>query len=113
MTTQFNKVTANQSFDNSLYMKEMFFNIGYKNVNVRTCTTNGISNYITLDVEVLNENKLYHCMWVNEDNTVTITVRISDHLSNLETRCNGVSGNKLTIDTLNKLIITGAIKATN
>ena len=61
----------------------MMNEMGYSNVNVETCLTNGLSHYVRLNVEVLNEGKCFANMFIYNGKT-EITIRISDHASGLE-----------------------------
>jgi len=86
--------------------------MGFSNIKIQTSLTNGLSQYITLTVNVLNEGKTYADMFVNNGKT-TIKIRISDHDSGLEKNCNGVSGNTMTMYAFKRLIETGAIEGNN
>jgi len=112
MTTQFEKQEFNKEYNHKDSVINMFNEIGYTNIQVDSCLTNGLSCYVHLTVDVLNENKCWSDMIVY-DNKADITIRISDHSSGLERNCGGVSGNKMTINAFKKLIETGAIKSYN
>jgi len=90
----------------------MFNEMGFTNVKVVTCLTNGLSHYVSLNVDVLNEGKCYADMFIYDGKT-NITVRISDHKSGLEKNCDGVCGNKMTMFAFKKLISTQAINNIN
>lgn len=89
----------------------MFENIGFQPLSIQSSESNGISYYVTVIANVINEGRCYADMYVREDSTTMITVRISDHLSGLEMHCNGVSGNRMTFGAFTRLIKTGAIQA--
>ena len=112
MKATFEKKEFNSNFDHTTSIINMMNEMGYSSVKVETCLTNGLSHYVTLNVEVLNENKCYSDMFVFENKTF-IVIRISDHSSNLEKICGGVNGNKMTMTAFKKLIETGAIKSNN
>lgn len=111
MKAAFTKQDFNQDFNHSEKVKNDFLALGFTNTKVDVCLTNGCSIYVKLDVQVLNENKLYASMFVWENET-DIVVRISDHNSGLD-RCGGVSGNNMTMGAFLKLIETGAIESKN
>jgi hypothetical protein len=108
----FKKTEFNNDFDHTTPIIVMMNKMGYTNVKVDTCLTNGLSHYVKLNVEVLNEGKCYADMFVFNNKT-DITIRISDHSSGLEKNCNGVCGNKMTMFAFKNLIEKGAIKSNN
>ena len=109
MKNTFKKREANQAFDHQSKIVELFAQMGFNDIEIKTSTTNGISHYVNVyDFTVVNENRLYAEMFVFEGKT-DITVRISDHQSNLDTVCNGVSGNKMNLTAFKNLIKNGAI----
>lgn len=112
MKTTFEKTEFNAEFDHTTPVVAMMNEMGYSNVKVETCLTNGMSHYVRLNVEVLNEGKCWNDMFIYDGKT-DITIRISDHVSGLEKNCGGVCGNKMSMFAFEKLIATGAIKATN
>jgi predicted sulfurtransferase len=112
MKTTFEKTEFSAEFDHKTPIVEMMNEMGYTNVNVETCLTNGLSHYVKLNVEVLNEGKCYADMFVFDGRT-SITIRISDHKSGLERNCGGVCGNKMTMFAFKRLISEGAIKQSN
>jgi hypothetical protein len=112
MKSGFKKQEFNSEFDHQESIVEMFNKMGFSNVRVQTSLTNGLSHYVSLTVDVLNEGKTYHEMFVM-DNKTNITIRISDHKSGLEKHCGGVCGNKMTLEAFKRLIETGAIKGSN
>jgi hypothetical protein len=112
MKATFEKQEFNADFDHTTPIVEMMNKMGYSNVKVETCLTNGLSHYVTLNVDVLNEGKCWADMFIYDGKT-SITIRISDHISGLEKNCGGVCGNKMSMLAFKKLIATGAIKATN
>ena len=99
----FNKTNFNESVITKESYFEMFKSLGFEPTKVELCFSNGCSAYISLNVNVLNENKMYADVFVYE-NKATIQVRVSDHQSNLEKICNGVSGNKLSFNAFKLLI---------
>lgn len=112
MKTTFEKSEFNTEYDHTTPVVTMMNAMGYTNVKVETVLTNGLSHYVSLNVEVLNEGKCWADMFIYDGKT-DITIRISDHVSGLEKNCGGVCGNKMSMSAFNKLIATGAIKATN
>ena len=112
MKTTFEKTQYNTEFDHTTPIVVMMNKLGYSNVRVETCLTNGLSHYVRLNVEVLNSGKCWSDMFIFE-NTTDITIRISNHTSGLEKYCNGVSGNKMSMTAFKELIADGAIKSTN
>lgn len=92
-------------------ISKMFNEVGFEPLSIQTSTTNGLSHYVTVLANVVDEGKCYADMYVNPEETVYITVRISDHPSGLEMNCNGVCRNKMTFAAFSHLIKTGAIKA--
>jgi hypothetical protein len=83
------------------YIK-MFAELGFEAKKVEISFTNGCSAYISLNVKVLNENKMYADVFVF-DGIASIQVRVSDHNSNLETICGGVCNNKISFSAFKKL----------
>ena len=112
MKTTFEKTAFNAEYDHTTHVVAMFNEMGYTNVSVQTCLTNGLSHYVKLNVEVLNEGKCWADMFIYDGKT-DIIVRISDHVSGLEKNCGGVCGNKMSMFAFKNLIASGAIKATN
>jgi hypothetical protein len=106
----FKKVEFNQNIDYSSKIKEMFAEIGFNDVSVHTSFANGLSHYVSLVADVIDEGRTYASMFVY-DNQAFIKVRISDHTSGLESNCKGVCGNTMTFEALKNLLETGAIKA--
>jgi len=106
----FQKQEANENFNHQEGVRKLFNDLGYSNVKIETSLTNGISHYVRFEVAVLNENKLFHDMFV-WDGFADIEVRISDHYSNLDRF--GSSKNKMTMACLLDLRHTGAIAKTN
>jgi len=80
----------------------MFSDFGYKVRRVEISYTNGCSAYVTLNVNVLNEGKMYADSFVY-NGKATIKVRVSDHFSNLERVCGGVSGNTMSLVAFKRL----------
>lgn len=112
MTTTFKKEDFNADFNHAAPIVEMMNNMGFTNVKVQTSLANGLSHYVSLCVEVLNEGRCYAEMNIM-NNIADITIRISNHDSGLERNCGGVCGNKMTMGAFKRLIETGAIKNNN
>lgn len=106
----FKKQTANENFNHQENVINKFFKMGYSNVRVTTSLLNGVSNYVTFEVKVLNKNKLFMDMDFFGDYT-EIKVRISDHRSNLDRF--GSSKNTMTMSCLEILRESGAIDLIN
>ena len=109
MKATFNK----QNFNEGAVSKEDYiakFNaLGFSPTKVEICFTNGCSAYISLNVNVLNENKMYADVFVYEGKS-SLQVRVSDHISNLEKICGGVSGNKMSFNAFKLLVSNKVIK---
>lgn len=109
----FIKLEGNKNFNHEKKVIDLFADLGFYDLKISTCLKNGISHYVDiLDFVVVNANKLYSEMFVYEGRT-SIQVRVSDHTSNLDTICGGVSGNKMNLRAFKKLIESGAIKSKN
>lgn len=107
--TTFTKRDFNKDFNYDDKIKSIFADLGFNDLRIKTSTTNGLSHYVGVkDFVLLDENKLYADMFVFQGIT-HITVRISDHSSNLDTICGGVDGNKMNLNAFKHLISTGAI----
>ena len=90
----FNKANIQESStDKALYI-EKFKSLGFDVKSVQISYANGCSAYVSLSVKVINENKMYSDVFVYNGQS-DITVRISEHQSNLESICGGVAGNRL------------------
>lgn len=90
----FNKANIQESStDKALYI-EKFKSLGFDVKSVQISYANGCSAYVNLSVKVINENKIYADVFVY-NGQADITVRISEHQSNLERICGGVAGNRL------------------
>lgn len=90
----FNKANIQESStDKALYI-EKFKSLGFDVKSVQISYANGCSAYVNLSVKVINENKIYADVFVY-NGQADITVRISEHQSNLESICGGVAGNRL------------------
>lgn len=107
---KFKKNKPNENFDHKESVIKKFSDLGYNNVKIETFLTNGISYYVSFEVLVLNEKKLFMDMDVWGEYT-DIQVRISDHYSNLDKF--GNSKNKMTMACLIDLRESGAISKTN
>jgi len=106
---EFVKTKFNEDFNHESSVIDIFKNLGFNDLKITTSKTNGLSHYVqVLDFVVINEMKLYADMFVFDGKT-DITVRISDHKSNLDTICNGVDGNKMNLAAFKNLINNGAI----
>ncbi len=109
MRATFEKQEFNQEVISDSKYFEMFQEMGFSASKVEICFTNGCSAYVTVIVNVVNEKKMFADNFVY-DGKCTLTVRVSDHASNLERVCGGVSGNKVSLAAFRRLIETGAIK---
>ena len=103
MKATFEKQSFNENIDYKADYIEMFNKMGFNPSNVQVCLTNGLSAYITLNVKVLNENKMYAETFVY-NGIATITVRVSDHASGLEKNCGGVCNNQLSFNAFKHLV---------
>jgi hypothetical protein len=112
MNTKFEK----QQFCEENVTKEeyvqMFAELGFTADKVRICLTNGCSAYVSLNIRVLNENKLSNEVFVYDD-MARIIVRVSDHKSNLERICGGVSGNNVSFAYFSELVENNVIENLN
>lgn len=109
MKATFEKQEFNeQAISDADYVK-MFAELGFEVKRVEISFANGCSAYVTLNINVLNEGKMYADVFVHEGKS-TIQVRVSDHASNLERICGGVSGNKMSMVAFKKLIENNVIK---
>lgn len=106
MKTTFEKQTI--TFANESDYSAIFEAMGFSPSKVEICFTNGCSAYVSLNVRVINENKMYADVFVYEGKA-SLKVRISDHVSNLERICGGVSGNKLSLDAFKALVENNVI----
>lgn len=104
----FTKQNFNEKAINENDYIKMFNKLGFDVEKVVISYTNGCSAYITLNVIVLDERKMWAETSVFEGKS-TITVRVSDHWSNLERICGGVSGNKMSMQAFQKLIENNVI----
>lgn len=103
MKTTFEKQKFNAAFINKEDYVKKFAILGFEAKKVEICLSNGCSAYITLDVRVLNEDKMYAECFVYEGKSRLI-IRISDHESNLEKICCGVCGNNLSFQAFKTLV---------
>lgn len=103
MKSTFEKQKFNAAVINKEDYVKQFATLGFEAKKVEICLTNGCSAYITLDVKVLNENKMYAECFVFEGKS-RITIRVSNHESNLEKICCGVSGNRLSFQAFKTLV---------
>jgi hypothetical protein len=109
MKTIFEKQKFNEQAINKAYYVEMFAGLGFEAKRVEISFTNGCSAYVTLNVNVLNEGKMWPDVFVYEGQAI-IQVRVSDHESNLERICGGVSGNKMSMAAFKELIENNVIE---
>ena len=91
---EFKKNNIKESSKDKLFYIEKFKSLGFNVKSVQISYTNGCSAYVNLSVKVLNENKMYADVFVY-NGKADITIRLSDHQSNLERICGGVAGNRL------------------
>lgn len=105
---------TSQKFNENLITKEsyisMFEEFGFTPSKVEISFVNGCSAYITLNVNVINENKMYAETFVF-DGKATITVRVSDHVSGLEKNCGGICGNRFSLVVFRELVKNNIISA--
>ena len=109
MKATFEKQNFNERAINEAYYVKMFAELGFEAKRVEISFTNGCSAYVTLNVNVLNEGKMWADVFVYEGKS-TIQVRVSDHASNLERICGGVSSNKMSMVAFKKLIENNVIE---
>lgn len=108
MENTFKKREYNRDvIDRTSYI-DMFKNIGFIPKKVDLCFTNGLSAYISLEVNVINEDKMWADVFIL-DGVASIQVRVSDHDSNLEKICGGVCGNKMSLEAFNVLVENNVI----
>lgn len=108
MKSTFEKQNFNEQAVNEADYVKMFATLGFEAKKVEISFTNGCSAYVTLNVNVINEGKMWADVFVYEGKA-TIQVRVSDHASNLERICGGVSGNKMSMVAFKKLIENNVI----
>ena len=110
------KTFEKQSFNEQVVTEDTyiqkFTDLGFIPYSTDLCFTNGASFYATISVVVANEGKMYGENFTY-DGKCTLKVRISDHQSNLERICGGVSGNNLSFDAFVSLVNNGAILPNN
>ena len=109
METTFKKQNFNETAISENDYIKMFAALGFEAKKVEISFTNGCSAYVTLNVNVLNEGKMWAETFVHEGKA-TIQVRVSDHASNLERICGGVSGNKMSMAAFKILIENNVIE---
>ena len=109
MKTTFEKKNFNKNVIKEADYVKMFAELGFEAKKVEISFTNGCSAYITLNVNVLNEGKMWADVFVYESKA-TIQVRISDHYSNLERICGGVCGNKMSMVAFKQLVENNVIE---
>lgn len=108
MKSTFTANPGNPYFDHHVEIKETFEKLGFNKLNIQTSLTNGISHYVSVDLEVLDEGKMPMDIFVFEGVSF-VQVRVSDHDSNLE-RFGGVAGNKISFQMLKKLLENNVAK---
>lgn len=106
----FEKANFNENVINENDYIKMFSELGFEAKKVEISFTNGCSAYISLNVKVLNEDNMYADVFVY-DGKASIQVRVSDHDSNLERICGGVSGNKMSMNAFKHLLNNNVIAA--
>ena len=109
MKATFNKQNFNEIAVSKDDYIAKFKVLGFNPNKVEICFTNGCSAYVSLKVEVINESKMYADVFVYEGKA-SLQVRVSDHDSNLEKICGGVSGNKISFNAFKLLIENKVIK---
>ena len=108
MKATFEKQKFNKKAISSDDYRIMFNQLGFNPSRIEICYTNGLSIYATINVNVLNESEMYADCFVY-DGKATLKVRISDHFSNLERICGGVSGNTLSLNAFKYLVNNNTI----
>jgi hypothetical protein len=103
MKATFNKQNFNETAVSKQDYIDKFNALGFSPTKVEICFTNGCSAYISINVNVLNENEMYADVFVYEGKA-SLQVRVSDHISNLEKICGGVSGNKMSFNAFKSLV---------
>ena len=111
MKTTFIANPGNQEFDHQSEIKETFKSLGFDEISIQTCLTNGISHYVSVNLDVLDEGRMPMEIFVFE-NIASVQVRISDHVSNLE-RFGGVAGNKISMMALENILNHNIAKPRN
>ena len=107
-TGTFTKNDINTDFYNEQYYTDMFNSFGFNPSSINICFTNGVSAYVSINCKVLKSGKLPYDAFIWED-MVSLTVRVSDHSSNLE-RFGGADGNKISMSWFEKLVNLEAIE---
>jgi hypothetical protein len=79
----FVKTEFSESFNHEEKISQKFREMGYNNFKIKTVLTNGCSHYVSLCVNVANDKKLPFDSFTF-DGKIVLSVRISDHDSNLE-----------------------------
>ena len=108
MKSTFEKQEVNVNMFNEEYFSQKITSLGFECDNIQISYTNGASAYISVNVKVLNENKMYADVFVM-NGQARLQVRISDHKSNLELICGGVAGNKVSFEAFKQLVENGVI----
>lgn len=111
MKSTFEKNPGNPDFDHQVEIKKTFKSLGFRDFKIQTCLTNGISHYVSINLDVLDEGKMPMEIFVF-DGITSVQVRISDHTSNLE-RFGGVAGNKISFQVLESLLNNNIAKPRN
>lgn len=111
MKTTFTPNPGNKDFDHQVEVRKIFEELGFEDFKVQTSLTNGISHYVSVNLDVLDEGKMPMDIFVFEGIT-WVQVRISDHTSNVE-RFGGVAGNKISFQMLKKLLDNKIVKPRN
>ena len=108
MKSTFEKQNFNEQAINEADYVKMFAELGFEAEKVEISFTNGCSAYVTLNVNVLNEGKMYAETFVYEGKA-TIKVRLSDHASGLEKNCGGVCKNQFSFAAFKHLVYNNII----
>lgn len=111
MKTTFTPNPGNTDFDHQVEIKKTFKSLGFKDFKIQTCLTNGISHYVSVNLDVIDEGKMPYEVFVF-DGIASVQVRISDHASNIE-RFGGVAGNKISFQVLENLLNNNVAKPRN
>ena len=109
MKETFKKQQINEKAINESYYVKLFAEYGFEAKRVEISFKNGCSAYIRLNVNVLNENKMPGTVFVYEGKAM-LTVRISDHSSNIERVCGGSCGDKISFTAFKKLALNNVIE---
>jgi hypothetical protein len=98
-TFEKNKFNTNINNDD----EKIYIDLGFNPLKIDVCYKNGKTTYTTIKVKVLNEKKMYAENYIF-NNECILKIRRSDHFSNLEKICSGVSGNLISFECFKNLI---------